>query len=90
MGTLGQVELEIPFNPPVDSPSRLLLHNASGTREFELAICDQFTIQGDLFSRAILEDTPVPTPLEDAIANMAVIDALFQSARVGCWITGLS
>ncbi|HLE51351.1 MAG TPA: Gfo/Idh/MocA family oxidoreductase [Anaerolineales bacterium] len=86
MGTLGQVELEIPFNPPVDSPSRLLLHNASGTREFELAICDQFTIQGDLFSRAILEDTPVPTPLEDAIANMAVIDALFQSARAGCWM----
>jgi predicted dehydrogenase len=85
MGTSGQVELEIPFNPPVDNPSRLLLHNAYGMREFELAICDQFTIQGDLFSRAILEDTPVPTPLEDAIANMVAIDALFHSARFGMW-----
>ena len=85
MGTLGHVELEIPFNPPIDSPSRLLLHNARGTREFEIAICDQFTIQGDLFSRAILENTPVPTPLEDAIANMVAIDALFHSARSGMW-----
>ena len=88
MGTLGQVELEIPFNPPVDRPSRLYLHNGSGKRDFELDVCDQFTIQGDLFSKAILEDTPVPTPLEDAVANMVAIDALFQSARAGCWITG--
>jgi predicted dehydrogenase len=88
LGTLGQVELEIPFNPSIDKPSHLSLHNTSGRREFELDICDQFTIQGDLFSKAILEDAPVPTPLEDAVANMAVIDALFQSARAGCWVTG--
>lgn len=90
LGTRGQAELEIPFNPPVDKPSRLILHNTSGRREFELDICDQFTIQGDLFSKAILEDTPVPTPLEDAVANMAVIDTLFESARSGCWVTGLT
>ena len=89
MGTLGHVELEIPFNPPLDKPSRLSLHNTSGRREFELDICDQFTLQGDLFSKAILEDTPAPTPLEDAVANMVVIDALFQSARTGSWISGL-
>ncbi|MFC1921858.1 Gfo/Idh/MocA family protein [Chloroflexota bacterium] len=90
MGTLGQVELEIPFNPPIDKPTRLSLHNTSGRREFELDICDQFTLQGDLFSKAILEDTPTPVPLEDAVANMVVIDALFQSARTGCWISRLS
>jgi predicted dehydrogenase len=83
MGTLGQVELEIPFNPPIDKPTRLILDNTSGRQEFELDTCDQFTIQGDLFSKAILEDTPTPIPLEDAVANMVVIDALFQSARTG-------
>jgi len=28
----------------------------------------------------------VPTPLEDAIRNMAVIEALFQSARENTWV----
>jgi predicted dehydrogenase len=85
MGTMGQVNLDLPFNPPPDKPAHVRLQNAQGTREFELEVCDQFTIQGDLFSRAILENTPVPTPLEDATNNMAAIDALFQSARNGCW-----
>jgi predicted dehydrogenase len=83
LGTLGQVELDLPFNPPPDRPARVRLQNSKGIREVELEVCDQFTIQGDLFSRAILEDTPVPTPLEDAIHNMAAIDALFQSAHTG-------
>ena len=87
LGTLGQVELDLPFNPPVGKPARVRLQNAKGVREFEQEVCDQFTIQGDLFSRAILEDTPVPTPLEDAIDNMTAIDALFQSARTGRWVS---
>ena len=47
--------------------------------------CDQYTLQGDAFSRAILENTPVPVPLEDAIANMSVIDAVFRSAASHQW-----
>ncbi len=85
LGTLGQVTLDLPFNPPPDRPAHVRLQNTKGTRDFELEVCDQFTIQGDLFSRAILESTPVPTPLEDATNNMAAIDALFQSARYGSW-----
>ncbi len=50
------------------------------------AHCDQYTIQGDLFSKAILNDTDVPTPLEDAVANMKVIDALVESAKIRSWI----
>ncbi len=83
LGTEGRVELEIPFNAPIDQPTRVNLYNANGKRPYEIDICDQYTIQGDLFSYAILEDQPVPTPLEDAIANMAAIDALFESARSG-------
>ena len=47
--------------------------------------CDQYTIQGDAFSRAVREGTPVPVPLADAIKNMAVIEAVFRSAESGAW-----
>ena len=85
LGTEGRVEIELPFNPPSDQPTHVNLYNAKGRHPFELEECDQFAIQGDLFSWAILEDKPVPTPLEDAIANMTAIDALFESARSGTW-----
>jgi hypothetical protein len=48
-------------------------------------LCNQFTIQADLFSAAIRDDTEVPNPLEDSILNIAVIEALFRSARSGKW-----
>ena len=85
LGTSGRLELEIPFNAPIDKPVYVNLHTANGRQAFEVEACDQYTIQGDLFSQAILENKPVPTPLEDAIANMAAIDALFESARRGGW-----
>ena len=47
----------------------------------EIAPCDQYTIQGDLFSKAILDDGPVPVPVEDAVRNMAVIDAIVLAAE---------
>ena len=51
-----------------------------------LDVCDQYTIQGDLFSRTVLEDRGVPVPLEDAVANMQVIEALISSARSRKWV----
>ncbi len=85
LGTDGRLEIELPFNPPIDRPTYLNVYTANGKQTHELGVCDQYTIQGDLFSKAILDNTPVPTPLEDAIANMAAIDALFASARSGSW-----
>ena len=46
----------------------------------------EYTIQGDLLARAILDDTPVPTPIEDAVANMRVIEALVRSSKSGAWV----
>jgi len=54
--------------------------------EIILEICDQYTIQGDLFSQAVLNDSEVPTPLEDAVNNMRVIEALLRSAERGSWV----
>lgn len=82
-GTRGRVEIEIPFNAPPDRPCRLWHQRGSETQEICLDTCDQYTIQGDLFSLAILNDTDVPTPLSDALANMRVIEALVASAKTG-------
>ncbi len=89
-GTRGRIEIEIPFNAPPDRPCRIFIDDGSDlfgrgieTKEFE--ICDQYTIQGDLFSLAVRQDTEVPIPLEDAVRNMAVIEAVFRSAESGKW-----
>ncbi len=79
-GTQGRVEIEIPFNAPPDRPCRIWHQRGSEVEEITFEICDQYTIQGDLFSRAVLDDTPVPTPLEDAVDNMRVIEALLSAA----------
>lgn len=58
--------------------------------DFVFPICDQYALQGEAFSRAILENIPVPTPLSDAIENMTVIDAVFRSAESSAWVELLS
>ena len=84
-GDTGRVEIEIPFNAPPDRPCRMWHQSGDDVEEITFDICDQYGIQGDLFSRAILDDTAVPTPIEDAVANMQVIEAIFRSAESGCW-----
>lgn len=80
-GTEGRIEVLIPFNAPNDRPTEILVD----TETIEFPICDQYEIQGSLFSRAIRENSEQPIPLEDAISNMAVIDAVFRSATTGNW-----
>jgi predicted dehydrogenase len=80
-GTSGRIEIEIPFNAPPDQPTRIMTNG----KEETFPICDQYTLQGDAFARAILYGAPVPVTLEDAAANMAVIDALFRSSTTGLW-----
>ena len=88
-GTEGRLEIEIPFNAPNDRPCRVFLDGGDpfggNLQTIEFETCDQYTIQGDRFSKAILEDSEVPTPLEDALKNMRVIEAIFRSAETGRW-----
>ena len=86
LGTEGRVEIEIPFNVPPDRPSRIWHQNGMEIEEIVLESCNQYTIQGDVFSQAILNDTEVPAPLEDAVANMKVIEAHVRSSREGTWV----
>jgi predicted dehydrogenase len=85
-GTEGSVEIEIPFNALPNAPHRLWHRRGTSSTTHEVGEHDQYTAQGDLLSRAILDDTPVPTPLDDAVANMRVIDALFRSAAERNWV----
>jgi predicted dehydrogenase len=90
LGTKGRIEVEIPVNAPPDQPCRITVdegRDVFGTgkvaRTFE--VCDQYTIQAEMFARAVREGGPAPVPLEDSVANMEVIDALVRSARTGTW-----
>jgi predicted dehydrogenase len=76
MGSAGRIEIEIPFNIPADRETRILVTRDGETATVTFPAVDQYTIQAELFARAILEDTPVAVPVEDAIANMAVIDEI--------------
>jgi predicted dehydrogenase len=85
-GTEGRIEIEIPFNAPPDQPCKIWYEHDDKIEEIQFPICNQYTLQGDLFSQAVLNNTGAPTPIEDAVANMTVIEAVFRSARSGTWI----
>ena len=90
LGTKGRIEIEVPFNAPNDRPCRIFIDDGrdlfgGGITVETFRTCDQYTIQGDVFSRALREGTEVPVPLVDAIKNMAVIEAVFRSAESGSW-----
>jgi predicted dehydrogenase len=90
LGTKARIEIEIPFNAPPNKATRIFVEDVSdvggaGIKVERIPARDQYTIQGDIFSKAILENGQLPVPLEDAIANMAVIDAIFRAAESGRW-----
>jgi predicted dehydrogenase len=90
LGTKARLEVEIPYNAPTDRGCRILVDTGAdlyggGRREEILPLCDQYTIQGELFSRAILGEGSVPVPLEDSLGNMAVIEAIERSSSSGRW-----
>src|SRR5258708_39914646 len=86
LGTKGRIEIEIPFNAPNDRPTRIFIDDGrdvlgGGIRTESIPVCDQYTVQGDAFSRAIREGGEVAVPLEDAIGNRAVIRAVFAGGE---------
>jgi predicted dehydrogenase len=86
LGTGGRVEIDIPFNAPPDRPCTMRHQRGGRVEEIALGACDQYAIQGDLFAAAALEGRDVPTPLDDAVANLRVVEAVVASANAGTWI----
>jgi predicted dehydrogenase len=79
-GTEGIIEMDIPFNPEENVATVRLKKEGRIEKETDIQ-ANHYTLQGEAFSKAILNDTPVPTPLKDAVANMKVIDALLISEK---------
>jgi len=58
IGTKGRIEIEIPFNAPPDKQCRIFRDEGGdlsgrSAEVLEFPVCDQYTIQGDLFSQSI-------------------------------------
>lgn len=85
LGDQGQIIVEIPVNAPPNEPARIILKTKEKSETIDFDPIDQYTLQGDAFSKAILEDLAVPASLDDAIGNMKVIDAIVASARDKKW-----
>ena len=85
-GTEGRVEVEIPVNAPPDKPCRIWHQRGTNIEEISFDICDQYILETDAISLAVRNNTPVPTPLEDALANMKVIEAVVASGQSGSWV----
>ncbi len=92
MGTTGRIEIEIPFNAPPDRPCRVFVDDGSdlfggGVETIDIPAADQYTVQADRFSEALRKGWDAPVPLEDAVRNAAVIEALVRAGASGTWQT---
>jgi predicted dehydrogenase len=90
LGSKGRIEVEIPFNAPPDRPCRIFVDDGSqlagaSAEMVSFDTVDQYTVQGDVFARAIREGKPLEFPLEDSVLNMRVLDAIFRSGKTGAW-----
>jgi predicted dehydrogenase len=86
LGTGGVLSAEVPFNMFGDVPGRVHVVNDVARRTVETEIADQYLLEFDAFAQAVAEGAKTaPTPIEDAVANMAVLDALASSAKSGLW-----
>ena len=84
-GTKGRIEIEIPFNAPSDKHCKLVHQTENKINEISIELCNQYTIQGDLFSLAVLNNSNVPTPITDSVANMKVLEAILTSSKCNTW-----
>ena len=90
VGTSGRLEIEVPFNAPQGAAMRCWIDRSgaldnSGIAAFTLPAADQYQLQVEAFSRAVREERPDAAGLDDAQANLRVIDALFASERSGAF-----
>ena len=85
LGTGGSISIPLPFNAFTDTPMQITVTTGVGTRSVSLPVVDQYVQMFEGFSRAVRDGGPVPTPPQDAIDNMKVLDALFRSEKNGSW-----
>lgn len=85
IGTAGKLSIQIPFNMYPDVPAEVTVVTSIGTRTLFCGPAEQYRLMFDAYSESLLSGKAEPTPAEDAIANMKVLDALFRSESSGGW-----
>jgi predicted dehydrogenase len=90
MGSKKEMEILIPFNPSAGAETLLKINNADifnkDIEKINIPACDQYQVQAEAFSEAVLNDSEVPVPLEDALDHSRIITALFDSSKTGSWV----
>jgi predicted dehydrogenase len=87
-GTDASLEIVIPFNAPADEKTAILVGNGLQRDMYRREIIppvDQYTAQAETFALAVLGQQSLPYGIEDAIAQMQVLDAIFRSEKSGNW-----
>jgi predicted dehydrogenase len=92
IGSKGRLEIVIPFNAPADTPTAILIDHGANmdtslARREIIPACDQYTEEAEAFALAVLGIKPLPYGIEDAIQNMRILDAVFESARSNGWVS---
>lgn len=92
LGTTGRIDVEIPFNAPPDIACRIFIDDGSQHAGLSavmesLPVTDQYGAQADAFVELVRGTRTAEFNLEDGVANMAVIDAVYRSGRSGQWET---
>ena len=92
LGSKAKLEIVIPFNAPPDERTAITIDtgapfDGSLARREILPACDQYTEQAEAFALAVLGEKPLPWGIEDAIASMKVLDAIFASEKSGGWVS---
>ena len=85
-GSSGKLSVEVPFNMYPDIPGCLCVTTGIGTREIYTETADQYKLQFEAFADAITHEKQLLIPPEDSLANMMIIDSLFESARKSRWV----
>jgi len=91
LGSKAKLDIVIPFNAPANERTAITVDtgapfDGSLARREILPACDQYTEQAEAFALAVLEKQALPWGVEDAIASMKVLDAIFASERSGGWV----
>ncbi len=86
-GSSGTITIQIPFNTFHDVPAMVTVNTKIGVREISFPPADHYGLQFEAIADAIRQDLQVPVPIEDALNNMKIIDAVRASAKKGEWIT---
>jgi len=86
VGTQGSIVIESPWHPG-DEQARFILRHNGRDETIVTPGANRYQLEVEDFVDAVVTGRPPRWPVEDAIANMAVIDALLTSARTGAVVT---